>query len=753
MMRTRVRKAGTKQKSTIKWRYRHPILHTIGITSVLSVLIVITGGLLYIQSVIADVPTITEHQLKSDGTSNMYDSEGNLIWSDTEVRRDYVTIEDVPQTYIDALLSTENATFYEDRGFSVKGVANAFLSKAMSLVGKGQARGGSSIEQQLVKNTTGDNEVSVSRKIREFWLAIQLSQNFSKDRILEYYINKINMGENSYGADTIAMTYFGKHLKEMDTDSAEDLSHLATIAGLGQAPSTYNLYDNPDATRQRRDVVLAAMLKNEKITKTQYEEAKAVDIQAGLKERYWRNTEVQGQIAHYNAYVTSALEEIKELGYDIEKTPLQITTHLNPEQYNWLLNEVAQDHYYQDEGQEVAVTVVDVETGAVIAQAGGRRQGEAYGLNRATQRTRSSGSTIKPFIDYAPMIEYFGMGTNAVWSSAPYTYPGTNITANNYGGYTYGDVTAQYALRMSLNTPVIRMLDTMGSAYAKRMLQNFGLDVKETYGGSDAIGLDVSTQDFALAFATIARGGEYQKASYVKSITFSDGSTKEISQPKERTIKESTAYTLIHMLKGVTDQGMSGEQAAMPEFQGLISKTGLVGYDTNDGVWRPDFSSSDSWIGGATKSIAVAVWTGYDSPNEPGHWLLASTTTRYELYQAIMRHYNQGRDTSMWEKPSTVTSLEGDYVKPNDTNRVLYAPLTGEHVSTELEKLSDSPPSSIDMKPTKEKADVPEDWTYNKWIELLPESDKAIYEKWIQGNDSLPTYSSDVYTGKEDDDV
>lgn len=223
-----------------------------------------------------------------------------------------------------------------------------------------------------------------------------------------------------------------------------------------------------------------------------------------MQERYWRNQQVLEQTGKYNAYISGTLQQLSSLGYDLSKTPLQIHTYLQPEQQDWLTNTV-KNQQYQDGLQEVAVTVMDATNSHVIAISGGRNE-VANGLNRALQTTRSSGSSMKPFIGYGPAIEYFGYGSNSMWDSSPYRYPGTNAVATNYGGYTYGTVTMQYALAMSLNTPVNRILDgVVGSAYAKQFLSQVGLDVKESYGGSDALGLNVSTEMEAAAYAALAQ--------------------------------------------------------------------------------------------------------------------------------------------------------------------------------------------------------------------------------------------------------
>ena len=202
-----------------------------------------------------NLPTITKRSLTSDASSNMYASNGKLIWSSAVNKRIYVKYKDIPQDYINLLLSTEDRGFYQDRGISPKGLINAGLSYAKEKAHLGQARGGSSIEQQLIKLSVFSTSVkdrNVKRKIKEMFLAQQLDHNYSKNKILEMYINKIYLGEGSYGAQTIAKTYYNKTLKQLN------LSQLAIIAGLGQAGSYYNLYDNPNAVKIRRNQVLAA---------------------------------------------------------------------------------------------------------------------------------------------------------------------------------------------------------------------------------------------------------------------------------------------------------------------------------------------------------------------------------------------------------------------------------------------------------------------------------------------------------------
>jgi penicillin-binding protein 1A len=746
-----------KKRLKAKFVHKHPILFFLTSIITISIISVLSLFLWFTARTLDKAPVITETMLKSDGTSNMYDKNNNIIWSDTEIRRDYVKYDDLSDTYINMLLATENETFFEDKGFSDKGILNMLITPILSEIPflNVQARGGSSIDQQLIKMVAFDtsNESNIDkleRKITELWLARQLNENFTKQEILEFYINKMFLGEGSYGAGTITMTYYGKTLKEIAEPTPENLSKNAIIAGLGQAPSTYNLYDNPEAVRIRRDEVLLSAFNNGYITEAQFKSAKNVDVTLDLKERYWRNKQVQEQVGKYNAYISSTLKQLSDMGYDFKKTPLQIYTHLDPAQQDWLTNTVNTE-IYQDDLQQVAVTVADTQTGVIIAQSGGRNE-VANGLNRATQLTRSSGSGMKPFIAYGPLLEYFNYGTNSMWDSSPYVYPGTNFVASNYGGYTYGMVTMEFALAMSLNTPVNRALDqVVGSAYAKRFLSGVGLDVKETYARSDALGLNVSTEMTALAYASIANGGNFNKANYISKLVFSDGSEKEIVNKSTVGMKSSTAYILAKMLEKTHAPNMSAKEASIPEFEGYIVKTGTTNYDASFGYGDV---APDSWISGATKSIAVSIWTGYDSPNEPGHWIPVTETMKYTLFKKIMRHYNTGKDTSDWQQPDTVISLGNGYYKPNKTVTTVKQPalinvsdISGQTYNYNNYKRTDTIQQEV------KDSGVPKDYVINKWLIDLTPDNKKIYDFYINNDGALPTiidlYGNTVFTNTE----
>lgn len=628
--------------------------------SILSGLIVLTVSSLYITSVLTTTPKITEQMLfkATSNSTNIFDKDGKLIYEDLRgTRRDYLDLEEYPQFYLDFLVNTEDKDYYEEHGYSVKGITNAGISLFKEKVlKKGEARGGSTIEQQLIKNlvfSTSQEDKTINRKIKEIWLSAQMDKNFTKEQILEWYINYIFLGESSYGANTISLTYFGKPISEFSEETPENLSKLAIIAGIGQSPSKYNLFDNPEAVEKRRNTVLLAARESELISKKLYNEILDVDVQKDLvTDRYWRSNANIKRLEEHSAFFDSVFKQIADLGYDLEQTPLQIYTTLD-RTTDKMIKDIFDTYTGYQDGQEIAATFIDPNTGYVIAQYGGRET-ELFGLNRATQKTRSSGSTIKPFLSYAPAIEYFGYGTNTIFDSSPYLYPGTNIWANNYGGYTYGNVTMHFALKMSLNTPAIRILDTVtGSNLTKEFLSKMDMDVKDYYGGQDALGLNVSTEQLAGGFATLSNMGEYKKPQYVSKIVFEDRSEKEITFKPVRAMNASTAYLILQMLNEVPKEDGTARFAQIPSFKGYAVKTGSVGYDTTV-MWAPDLSTSDSWIGGATKNIAGAIWTGYDKPYEEGHWVYEDNKSHQETFKLIMEKYNEGKDTSNWDKPDTV---------------------------------------------------------------------------------------------------
>lgn len=621
-------------------------------TCIILGLSVCLGGFIYIQHTTKNLPTITKSSLQADASSNMYASNGKKIWSSAINKRTYVKYRDLPQTYIDLLLSTEDRSFYQDRGISPKGLINAGISLAKSKVGLGQARGGSSLEQQLIKLTVFSTSVkdrTIKRKVKEIFLAQQLDHNFSKNKILEMYVNKIYLGEGSYGAQTIAKTYYNKPLKDLS------LSQLAIIVGLGQAGGYYNLYDHPDAVRIRRNQVLKAAYLNHKITHQQYLDAKNTNVKAGLKKRYWEGRKLAPVIKKHASFINSTLTELSMKGYNLTKTPLQIHTSLNMRMDNEVTNTFEKHpEFFQNHKQQAAMTITDPQTGHVLAQNGGRFTHNVVGLNRATSNQRSTGSSIKPINDYGPALEYLGWSTDSMLDSSPYHYAGTNVVATNFGGASYGMVTMHRALSESMNTPAIRTLDIVGPTRAKIYVNKLGISQKQPIAGSYALGMNASTAQMASAYGAYTNYGIYKPTEYINYLVFPDNSVKHLHDKGKQVISPATAYIMTQMLKRViTDKAGTLHQGKIKGLN-MAAKTGTVAYPS--GAKVPDDSAMDFWTIGYTRNLVVVLWEGYDKPMAKGGflWDMHSINLRAKLWKHLIPQLVKGRGNKNWYRPKGV---------------------------------------------------------------------------------------------------
>ena len=632
---------------------------------------------------------VNESELSQNPNSEIYADDGKtLIWTNSKYQHRHLSIDDAPDVLIDLLISTEDKTFWENDGFSLKGTLNALRGE----------RGGSTITQQLIKNMrfVGKDISREDRKVQEIALAINMTKRFDKKQILEAYLNKTGFLESSYGFNTAMYLLYGRDISK-DATSDTDIAQYATIVGMLQNPTIYNPRLYPEDSKSRRDQVLLNAYENGKLSEDQYNSAKSIDISEGLKEQGWFTQQVYETASEHGSYVDSILTQLKDLGYDLDSdsNPIKVVSNLNINQNKWLQDEVANPYYYQNDRQQVAIAVTEPSTGNVLAQVGSRNGGPATDLNRAVQVTRSSGSTIKPFLDYAPLIEFAGVTANTTWQANETTYAGTNFIVRNYAGARYGTVTTQYALKMSLNVPAVLALESQKPWMNQVIMSRLGLanhtlnedgsiSTVKSFGGSDALGINVSVVDFASAFSALANYGVRKSPNYLKSVEQS-GHVNEVKSEESTAMSPSTAYTLLSMLKTVGDADGTGRFSAIREYSGYALKTGTVAYDDNAPIYSdeshskylgtasqiaPNLAASDTWVAGTTKSASVAMWDGFDDPSVYGNWIDEHFLRRTELFKSVMRHFNEGKDTSDWSYTSEKVDMhiDSDQVENTDMN-------------------------------------------------------------------------------------
>lgn len=659
----------------------------LGLTSLIGTTIGIFVIGNYIHKNVVSVKSINQLELNQSSNSEIYaDDEKTLIWTDATYQHRPNTIKNTPEVLMNMLIATEDNTFYKNEGYSKIAILNTvYTSIKDKVTRKNTARGGSTITQQLIKNIRYLNsDISVyDRKVQEIVLAKKLTEQFSKEDILMAYLNKVGFLESSYGFNTAMYLLYGEEISK-DKTTPEYLAKYATIIGMLKNPSIYNPRTNPDETQERRNQVLENAYNQGYITEEEYNKATSTSVKKDLKDQGWLTQQTYETASNNGAYVNSILKQLETYGYDIKNTkhPIKVISNLNIEQNEWLQNEVAKPEHYANERQQIAVTVVEPGTGKVLAQVGSRNGGAATDLNRANQVSRSSGSTIKPFLSYAPLIEFSDVTESTTWKANTTTYAGTNVTVYNYAHIMFGTATTQTALKYSMNVPAVDALARQEPWMNQTIMSNLGLKdhkVNEngdyesinTFAGSQALGIHESTDKFASAFATLANKGKSVNNMYVKTVT-QDGETINLDKNEHQSMSPRTASKLLKMLETTLESDGSARNAPIPEFKGYAVKTGTVGFDNNQDLYYDkehknyygtvgqiglDLIASDQWMAGVTKSVSVAVWTGFDDQAIYGDWLDPNNQGRATVLVNTMKHFNEGKDTSQFDFDETRVEL------------------------------------------------------------------------------------------------
>lgn len=647
--------------------------------------IFMTGN--YIHKNVISVKSINQLELNQSSNSEIYADDGKtLIWTDATYQHRPNTPENTPEVLMNMLIATEDNTFYKNEGYSKIAILNTvYTSLKDKLTHTDTARGGSTITQQLIKNIRYLNsDISVyDRKVQEIVLAKKLTEQFSKEDILMAYLNKVGFLESSYGFNTAMYLLYGEEISREKT-TPEYLAKYATIIGMLKNPSIYNPRTNPEETEARRNQVLQNAYDQGYITEEEFNGATATSVQKDLQDQGWLTQQTYETAKNNGAYVNSILKQLETYGYDIKNTnhPIKVVSNLNIEQNEWLQNEVAKPEHYANERQQIAVTVVEPGTGKVLAQVGGRYGGAATDLNRANQVSRSSGSTIKPFLSYAPLIEFSDVTESTTWKANTTTYAGTNVTVYNYAHIMFGTATTQTALKYSMNVPAVDALARQEPWMNQTIMSNLGLkdhrvndngdyESINTFAGSQALGIHESTDKFASAFAALVNKGKSINNMYVKTVT-QDGETIELDKNERQSMSPRTASKLLKMLETTLESDGSARNATIPEFKGYAVKTGTVGFDNNQDLYYDkehkdyygtvgqtglDLIASDQWMAGVTKSVSIAVWTGFDDQAIYGDWLDPNNQGRSSVLVHAMKHFNEGKDTSQFDFDETKVEL------------------------------------------------------------------------------------------------
>lgn len=635
----------------------HRILKKILIVLISLAFIVILAGAGLFGYYAMNAPEISKEELRGQVASKIFDRQGQLIKKLGSQKRDLLESSEIPQVLKDSVLAIEDARFYSHKGVDPIRIIGALLAN----IRQGDiVQGGSTITQQLVKLSvfsTDFQDQTLERKAQEAWLSLQIEQDYSKDEILTLYLNKLFYSNNTYGAKTAAKLFFGKDIQDIN------LAEAALLAGIPQAPSDYDPYSHPQVAQERRDTVLAVMLDRDFISQAEYDQAVATDVSAMLVPLAEQNRDKVDYVI--DAYLDVVAKEVQDkMNINIYTDGVEVYTNMNYQAQEHLYDYVNQENgVFPDDKLQTAVSIIDVDTGELQAVIGGRKQDVTMGLNRANTLSRSIGSTMKPLADYGPAFEYLGFSTGTLVVDEPYTYT-SGDALYNYDFEYKGNMTLREALASSRNIPALKTLQAVGLDNSYAFLQKLDINLlnnnRKELVEANAIGGEVNPIQLSAAYAAIADYGQYHQPFTVKKVVTGAGTVEEFESKARQAMKDSTAYMLIDILKGVP--GNFASRSGIDNFY-HAGKTGTTNYTDQQlkelGVEPGTYAAPDGWYVGFSPQYAIASWVGYDNPLEAGNYLnLNETAIPQDIYKEMMTFLSKDVTNVDWQKPDSVVEVE-----------------------------------------------------------------------------------------------
>lgn len=567
---------------------KSPMRRFLWIVGILVFLIIAGAGCGFIGATMSDLPEVAN--VKPAASSQIYDVHGNLITTvhATENRLP-VKLSQVPKDLQNAFIATEDNRFYSHHGVDPIGIMRAIW---VNIAHDGVAEGGSTITQQLARNAFLTQDRTLKRKIMEAMLAIRIEQYYTKQEILEMYLNQIYFGQGAYGVQAAAHVYFGKNVQDLD------LAQSAMLAGLPQSPNYYSPLTNYKAGKARQAVVLGQMVKYDYIDQATADKAKDEDL--GLREKS-EAAHSDNNASYFIDYVISEIAE--KYGDDaVYKDGLKIYTTIDMKAQDAAVQAMHNlpNFYTDDKGltqPQGALIAINPHNGYIVAMVGGRGDDS---FNRAVLAERQPGSAFKPFVYLAAIQD--GMTPGTVMDDKKIEFNGWS--PKNYEGTYSGQMTLRYALQHSVNTIAVQLADAVGMRKVLNLASSLGIttldDSKDNNLAAALGGLTngVKPIDMAVAYGTLANGGVKVKPVAITKIVDRNGQVvEENSTEEQRVVDPKYAYVITNMLESVMSGGTGGGASIGRPAAG---KTG-----TTD-------ESKDAWFVGYTPDLVAAVWMGDD---------------------------------------------------------------------------------------------------------------------------------------------
>ncbi len=554
-------------------------------------------------------------------TSKVYDINGKLITEYFQENRTPISLSEMPPALVNAIIAIEDSNFYTHHGISFRGILRAMFENAKESGNIFQGQGGSTITQQLAVNTFLTREETLSRKIKDALLALQIERTFTKDEILEMYLNVIYFGHGAYGIVSAANLYFDKPVSELS------LAESALIAGIPRRPYFYSPFINLEAALKRKNIILRRMSDLGYITEEEY-------LRTREEEIIFSHNQDSLEIApHFSSYIRTML--LDKYGVNmVFKGGLKIYTTLDLD-----MQKKAKEAFLKSD-REGAIIAIEPNTGYIKAMVGGKNYEESE-FNRATQAYRQPGSAFKPFV-YLTAIEK-GISPSLIIEDSPVVYE-NGWAPTNYEDEFRGPVTLREAFEDSINVVGVKLLERVGVRDVIRNAQKAGIKSTLRPDLSLALGTSETTPlEMASAFATIANLGTYVKPTAIIKVEDHNGKILEQNQAvREEVFSKEACYTMIKLMEGVLIRGTAtnariGRPAA--------GKTGTTDEFT------------DAWFVGFTPEIVCAVYIGNDDRKTIGNRMTGAVAAA-PIWRDFMVSALQGKPVSDFSVPDNVTEIQ-----------------------------------------------------------------------------------------------
>ena len=574
-------------------------------------------------------------KINIDNVNNIsiYDKENDIIFSGNG-NKEWISLNNISNYLIDATISTEDKRFYNHPGFDILRIAKSMY---VNVTTKNLSQGASTITQQLARNLFSNFDKTWRRKLKEAWYAFRIEIDYSKDEILEAYLNTINYGNGVLGIENASYYYFNKSAKDLS------LAEASMLAGIPKAPNAYSPLNDSETAKKRQGIILNYMVKNKKISEKEAEDAYDIELKyIGKKQKLNLST-----LMYYKDAVVNELNSIKSIPDSYINSGLKVYTSLDINAQTILENSMKNN--INDDKLQVASIMMKPDNGAIIALIGGTDYLKTE-YNRSLYSKRQVGSTMKPILYYAALENGFTASTNFLSQATTFTFSDNDTyTPQNYGAiYPNHDISMAAAIAYSDNIYAVKTHLFLGEEVLVNTAKRIGIN--ETLEKIPSLPLgteELNIIDYVGGYATFANGGYKIKPHLIeKVLDCNDNVLYEFKEEKEPVLNSSIVYILNDLMTGTYDLTMIDYN--YPTCGSLVNKI------TNKYAIKTGTTDTDSWTIGYNKDILIGVWNGYDDAKTIE---INAVKSSKNIWADAIEGYLKDKDTSWYDMPDNVVGV------------------------------------------------------------------------------------------------